>query len=762
MAWQLFRLGRWSFRHRRLVAATWLGLLLVMAVGALTLSGKTTDDFELSGVESTEAFDLVNQRTPQASTDGATAQVVFKAPEGETLSTPANKSAVTAALRAVRTPDVASVASPFDSGTVSRDGTVGYATVSYTRPAVDLTQADRAALDDGRSRAEKAGLQVAVGGDVASETPATGSAEAIGVVIALMVLLLTFGSLVAAGMPLLTAVLGVGIGITGITTLSGFVELSSVTPALGSMLGLAVGIDYALFIMSRYQHEVREGRPLEEAAGVAVGTAGSAVVFAGLTVIIALVGLSVTGISFLTQMGLGGAATVAIAVLIALTLLPALLGFAGTRVLAGRLRFLRSRDAESSDGRTNGRRWVDAVTRFKVPVLVGAVALAVVASLPVTKLELALPDNGSQPTGTDTRVAFDLISDNFGPGANGPLVVVVDTVRSQDAAGAVRTAVEKLSAIGTDVAAVVPPGAGGARARAALDQQLAAVHYASITVVPGSGPSDAATKDLVDTIRSTMASLPTETGARALVTGQTAVGVDISQALADVFPLYLVIVVGLAIILLIAVFRSILVPVKAAVGFVMSLGVSLGATVAVFQWGWLNNLLGLDTTSPVIFILPLLLTGILFGLAMDYEVFLVTRMREAHVHGAPAGQAVVLGFQHSARVVTAAAIIMMGVFSGFALGDDPIIKTIGFALTVGVLADAFLVRMTIVPALMAIVGERIWWLPRWLDRLVPDLDIEGETLMHLLEADRRSEVREAREPVGATAGRGRYVPRHRA
>ncbi len=762
MAWQLFRLGRWSFRHRRLVASTWLGLLIVMAVGAVTLSGKTTDDFELSGVESTQAFDLINERTPQASTDGASAQVVFSAPEGQTLTTPANKAAVTTALRALRTRDVASVASPFASGTVSKDGSVGYATVSYSRPAVDLTRADKAALEDTRSLAENAGLRVAIGGDVAAETPATGSAEAIGVVIALVVLLLTFGSLVAAGMPLLTAILGVGIGITGITTLSGFVELSSVTPALGSMLGLAVGIDYALFIMSRYQHEVREGRPLEEAAGVAVGTAGSAVVFAGLTVVIALVGLSVTGISFLTQMGLGGAATVAIAVLIALTLLPALLGLAGTRVLAGRLRFLRSRDSESTEERSNGRRWVDAVTRFKVPVLVGAVVLAVVASIPVTKLELALPDNGSQPAGSDTRVAFDLISEHFGPGANGPLVVVVDTLHSQDAPAAVQNAVAKLSGIRSDVAAVVPPGAGGAKAQAALDQQLAAVHYATITVVPGSGPSDAATKDLVDTIRTTMASLPAETGARALVTGQTAVGVDISQALADVFPLYLLIVVGLAIILLIAVFRSILVPVKAAAGFVMSLGVSLGATVAVFQWGWLNNLLGLDTTSPVIFILPLLLTGILFGLAMDYEVFLVTRMREAHVHGAPARQAVVLGFQHSARVVTAAAIIMMGVFAGFALGDDPIIKTIGFALTVGVLADAFLVRMTIVPALMAIVGERIWWLPRWLDRLVPDLDIEGETLMHRLEADRRSDTGAPAPAAPASSRSGRYVPRHRA
>jgi putative drug exporter of the RND superfamily len=755
MAWHLFRLGRWSFRHRRLVASVWVGLLLLMGVGAATLSGQTSDNFKLSGVESTQAFDLIKARTPQASTDGATAQVVFQAPRGQTIATAANKAAVKDALAVAKSEDVASMASPFTTGTVSKDGTVAYATISYSKQAVDLTSADKTALENAKAQATRAGLRVAIGGDALSETPAASSAEAIGVVVAFFVLLITFGSLVAAGMPLLTAVLGIGIGITAITTLSGFVTLSSVTPALGSMLGLAVGIDYALFIMSRYQHEVRQGRAPEEAAGVAVGTAGSAVVFAGLTVIIALVGLSVTRIGFLTQMGLGGAATVAIAVLIALTLLPALLGFAGRRVLAGRLKFLRNRDTESTEStteRTNGRRWVDAVTRFKVPVLLAGVAVAVVASIPVTKMELALPDNSTAPAGSDSRVAFDLISKSFGAGANGPLVVVVDTARAKDPSAAVTAAVTRLTAIKTDVAAVVPPSTGDARSEAALKQQLAAVRYATITVVPDSGPSDASTKELVDTIRGTMTGLPAQTGARALVTGQTAVGVDISQSLADVFPLYLVIVVGLAIFLLIAVFRSILVPIKAAVGFVMSLGISLGATVAVFQWGWLNNLLGLDTTSPVIFILPLLLTGILFGLAMDYEVFLVTRMREAYVHGSPARQAVVLGFQYSARVVAAAAVIMMGVFSGFALGEDPIIKTIGFALTVGVLADAFLVRMTIVPALMAIVGERIWWLPRWLDRLVPDLDIEGADLMTRLRDEGPVEV----------SRKARYVPQHQA
>ena len=555
-------------------------------------------------------------------------------------------------------------------------------------------------------------------------------------------LTITFGSLVAAGMPLVTAIIGVAVGILGVTTLTGFVDLSSTTPALATMLGLAVGIDYALFVMSRYRHEVSSGRDPEEAAGRAIGTAGSAVVFAGLTVIIALAGLSLTGITFLTQMGLAGAATVAVAVVIALTLLPALLALAGRRVTSARLPGMKVRDPEADDQRTNGRRWVDFVSRFRWPVLVAGLAVAATLAIPLASMELALPDDGSAPADTGRRQAYDLVAQNFGEGANGPLTVVVDTANAADAAAAVEAAVAIARDVPEDVAAVVPPVADPTDEKAvtAYEQQLDALGFAIITVVPESGPSDAATKDLVDTMRADFAALPDQTGARALVTGQTAVGVDISQSLADAFPKYLLVVVGLAFVLLVLVFRSILVPLKATLGFLLSIGISLGATVAVFQWGWLHELVGLDATAPVVFILPLLLTGILFGLAMDYEVFLVSRMREEYVHGSPARQAVVIGFQHSARVVTAAAIIMIGVFGGFALGADPIIKTIGFALAVGVLADAFLVRMTIVPAVMLIVGKRMWWIPRWLDRLLPNLDIEGEDL------GRRLADRAARRP----------------
>jgi RND superfamily putative drug exporter len=740
MAWKLYQLGRWCFRHRGRVVAGWLALLVLGGVGAATLSGQTNDTFELPSTESSQAFDLIKERTPQAATDGAIARVVVQAPEGEQVTSPANRAAVTTALEELTTGHVATVADPFTTGTVSPDGRTAYAVVSYDRPAVELAEADEDAVHDAVATLEDAGLTVAVGGDAfAEQATAAGAAEGIGILVALVVLVITFGSLVAAGLPLLTAIIGVSVGILGVTILTGFLELSSTTPALATMLGLAVGIDYALFVMSRYRHEVAAGREPEEAAGRAIGTAGSAVVFAGLTVVIALAGLSITGITFLTQMGLAGAATVAVAVAIALTLLPALLAYAGRRVTTATLPGLKNRDPEGDDVRTNGRRWVDLVTRFRVPALVAGLAVAAVFSLPLASMELALPDDGSAPADTGRRQAYDLIAADFGEGANGPLTVVVDTQDAADPAAAVDAAVAIAAGVPDDVAAVVPPvvDPSDEQAVTAYEQQLAALGFAIITVVPESGPSDVATKELVDSLRDGFAALPDETGARALVTGQTAVGVDISQSLADAFPKYLLVVVGLAFFLLVLVFRSVLVPLKATLGFLLSVGIALGATVAVFQWGWLNELIGLDATAPVVFILPLLLTGILFGLAMDYEVFLVTRMREEYVHGSPARQAVVIGFQHSARVVTAAAIIMVGVFGGFAIGEDPIIKTIGFALAVGVLADAFLVRMTIVPAVMAIVGARMWWLPRWLDRVLPDLDIEGESLGRRLAAARQ-------------------------
>ncbi len=754
MSWYLYRLGRWSFRHRFTVLAGWLVLLVVAGGGAATLSGKTSDQFTLPGIESVKAFELIKERIPQATPDGATARIVFQAPSGSTLKK--EKAEVDATLVKIASPHVASKVSPFQSGTISKDGRTGFATVSYSKQANELTKTDTGTLERAPARARHAGLRVEIGGDALQQIPDTGSNEALGVVIALFVLVITFGSLLAAGMPLLTALVGVGIGVSGISIATGFLSLGSTAPILATMLGLAVGIDYALFIVSRYRHEVRTGREPEEAAGRAVGTAGSAVVFAGLTVIIALVGLSVVRINFLTQMGIAAAGTVFVAVLIALTLLPALFGITRHRIVSGRLPFLKARDPEDGSGRaTNGRRWVDFVTHHKIPTFVGGLLVAAIVAAPIASMHLALPDDGTAKTGSGPRAAFDLIAAGFGAGTNGPLLVVVDTKGVPDPASAVAKVTRTISADKTDVASVVPAVAAnaGATARAAYRKQLQSAQLATITVVPTGGPSDVSTQHLVDRIRSEVKGVEVATGSRVLVTGQTALGVDVSEALSSAFPRYLLVVVGLAFLLLTIVFRSLVVPLKAMVGFLLSVLMALGATVAVFQWGWLGSLIGIDQTSPVLSLLPLLLTGILFGLSMDYEVFLVSRMREEYVHGRPAGEAVVHGFQYGARVVTAAAAIMIGVFGGFALGDDAIVKSIGFGLAFGIAADAFLVRMTLVPAFMALLGERMWWLPKWLDRALPNLDIEGEALARHTQRIEAQRVEAARALQLEDAGR---------
>jgi len=715
MASFLYRLGRFAFRRRWLVTAAWLAVLTATLVGALTLSGPTQDSFSIPGTPAQKAVDLLAERFPQASADGATARVVFAAPAGKKLTDPAYRSAITTAVTELKqAPQIASVNDPFTSGTINPAGTIGFAQASYTVKADDLTDSARAALTAAVDHARAGGLTVEVGGNALDTASKQGLTEVIGVVVAALVLVITFGSLIAAGLPLLTALLGIGIGIGAITILSGFVDLSSKTPILALMLGLAVAIDYALFIVSRYRSELAAGHEPPDAAGRAAGTAGSAVVFAGLTVIIALAALSVVGIPFLAQMGLAAAFTVAIAVVIALTLLPALLGITGRRITGGRIRGLRSDDPRG--GTTFGIRWVRTIARRPVAALLVAVVGLGVVALPALHLRLGMPDDSTAAPDTTQRKAYDLLADGFGPGFNGPLIVVVDAHAgtAQAAGDQVAQQIRGLR----DVGAVAKPTVNQARDTAIL------------TVIPASGPSDTATEDLVRAIRDRDGSVP---GASTAVTGLTAINIDISAKLGSALTPYLTIVVGLAFILLMLVFRSLLVPIKATLGFLLSIAATFGAVVAVFQWGWLAGAFGVEQTGPIISFLPVVLIGIVFGLAMDYQVFLVTRMREEYVHGTPPREAVVAGFGHGARVVTAAAIIMISVFSGFILGPDAIIKSIGFALGIAVLFDAIIVRMIIVPAVMTLLGKTAWWLPRWLDKILPDVDVEGEKLRHQLD-----------------------------
>ncbi|MGW2779470.1 MMPL family transporter [Streptomyces olivaceoviridis] len=719
MATFLYKLGRLAFRRRHFVALIWVALLTLAGVGAASAPAAGNTSFSIPGTEAQKAFDLLEQRFPGMSADGATARVVFKAPKGEKMTDAVNKATVEKTVTQLRSgSEVASVADPYTGHAVSKNGTIAYASVKYEVSGMELADSSKDALTDAAQDARDAGLTVEIGGDALSATPETGSSEIIGIAVAAVVLVITFGSLLAAGFPLLTAIIGVGIGVSAITALASALDLGTTTSTLASMIGLAVGIDYALFIVSRYRAELAEGREREDAAGRAVGTAGSAVVFAGLTVVIALVGLSVVNIPMLTKMGIAAAGTVAIAVLIALTMIPALLGYAGRRIKpAGqKSRLLGGGRTPKKPGRPNmGTRWASFVVRRPVAVLLLGVLGLGAAAVPAASLELGLPDDGSQPTSTTQRRAYDLLSEGFGPGFNGPLMIVVDAKDSADPKAAFAEVGDEIKGL-KDVVTVTPatPNKAG--------------DTATITVVPDSKPSSTTTEDLVHAIRDKGADIARKTDSQVLVTGSTAMNIDVSQKLNDALLPYLALVVGLAFLLLIVVFRSILVPLKAALGFLLSVMAALGAVVAVFQWGWLSGLMNVEETGPVMSMMPIFMVGVVFGLAMDYEVFLVTRMREAYVHGEKPSQAVVTGFKHGARVVTAAAVIMIAVFSGFIGSSESMVKMIGFGLAIAVFFDAFLVRMAIVPAVLALLGKRAWWLPKWLDRALPNVDVEGEGL----------------------------------
>ncbi|MER7780463.1 MMPL family transporter [Streptomyces sp. NPDC096191] len=732
MATFLSRLGRFSFRRRRLVALLWVVLLVGTGVLAGRAAAAPPNDFSMPGTEAQQAYDLLEKNFPELNADGASARVVFRAEGGE-VTDPGTRRAIGETVRALgANPQVARVTDPFTTRSVSQDGTTAYAQVSYEVPSSELAEESRTTLRETVEQAASRELTVEAGGNAVDARAAGHSSEAVGLAVAAVVLVLTFGSLLAAGLPLLTAVLGVGIGALTIRVLAEPLGLGSTTTSLAVMIGLAVGIDYALFVVSRYRAELARGRSREDAAAHAVGTAGSAVVFAGLTVVIALAGLAVVGIPLLTQMGLAAAGTVVTAVLVAVTLIPALLGLCGRRIGPARPRRKIPRR------QAMGVRWARFVVRRPVAVLLAGAALLGVVALPAASLETGLPGDDSKPVSTTQRRAYDMIDEGFGPGHNGPLTVVVQADGDTGAEPAARRVARQIDGR-EDVAAVGQPRLSASGGTAVL------------SVVPAASPSSTETADLVHALREP--ALAADSDTQVLVTGTTAMNADVSQKLSDALIPYLGLVVGLAFVLLIAVFRSLLVPLKAALGFLWSVLAGLGAVVAVFQWGWLGSVLGVTEPGPIVSIMPVFMVGVVFGLAMDYEVFLVTRMREAYVHGQSPKDSVISGFEHSGRVVAAAAVIMISVFAAFLGSEEQILKTIGFGLAAAVLFDAFVVRMTLVPAVLALLGRSAWSLPRWLDRLVPDLDVEGERL----ERGPRGVMAEENGagPVGAPAG---HVP----
>ena len=742
----LYSLGRWAVRARRLVVAGWVVALVLVGGAAGVLQQGLSNEVTIPGTESQEALDRLAATFPQVS--GASAQVIVVAPEGGSIKDEPMRSAITDGVEALGdVSQVAAVTSPFDEqmpASVSDDDRATLLTIQLDGDQGSITNETKDALGEEAGALAQAlpdGAQAQLGGQLfSSELPEMTLTEGVGLLVALVVLVLTLGSLVAAGLPLLNALLGVGASMGLLFAATALGPINSTTPLLAVMLGLAVGIDYALFIVSRHREQLGKGLAVSESIARATGTAGSAVVFAGLTVMIALVGLGVAGIPFLTTMGVAAAVTVGITVLVSLTLLPALLGFAGERLRPKPSRTARRAAAraaaaavaageEPGAARRRGAAatrpeqkpnrffagWVRLVT--KVPAL--TVALVIVAmgalSYPALDLRLALPDAGVMAKEDPARVTYDLVSEHFGDGFNGPLIVTGSIVTSTDP-------VTLMDDLGDEIADL--PGV--ADVPLATPNQTADTGI--IQVVPEGGPTSAQTEDLVREIRAQHDHFLDEYGVDLSVTGFTAVGIDVSDKLGDALLPFAIVVVGLSLILLTMVFRSIAVPIKATVGYLFSVGAAFGVVSLVFEHGVFAEALNVTRSGPVISFMPIVLMGILFGLAMDYEVFLVSRMREDYVHGGSARHAITTGFQGSAKVVTAAAIIMIAVFVAFVPHGDMNIKPIALGLAVGVAVDAFVVRMAFVPAVLALLGEKAWYMPKWLDRVLPSFDVEGEGL----------------------------------
>ena len=720
----LYRLGHASFRHRKRVLAGWLGGFVLIAVLAGAIGGSTSDVFTIPGTESQRAADLLDERFPTQS--GSDARVVFASQDGTPLDEGTNAAAVQQTIEAITAaPEVVGVSDPFGAGTLSPEKTVAYATVQYATSSQEVEESSVEALFETADIGRAAGIEVEFGGEVADGVGGEPghTSELIGMAVAVVVLLVSFGSVIAMGLPLLTAVVGVGIALTATTVLAGFVDLPGTTTILATMIGLAVGIDYALFIVTRHRQNMAEGFSVEESAARANATAGGAVVFAGITVVIALAGLAVVGIPFLTWMGAGAALAVVIGILIAVTLIPAMLGFAGTNIDRWKIGKTRTGGHDEAKA-TLSARWAKRVTERPGIALAGGLAIMLLLAIPMLDLRLGMSDAGTQPPAATQRKAYDLLSDGFGPGFNGPLVLVTDLTAAADPDAAIAALTD---AVATDpgVLAVGQPNISESG------------DTAVIPIIPRTGPSSEATANLVHHLRDDVVpTIADTTGAEALVAGGTAANIDISDKMADALPVFMTLVIGLTLLLLLAVFRSVIVPIKAAIAILLSIASSFGVLVAIFQWGWFKGVVGLEETVPIISFLPVMMFAILFGLSMDYEVFIMSRIREDYIHTGKARQSVLTGLTSSARVITAAALIMISVFGSFVLGDDPTIKMFGIGLSTAVLLDATVVRMMIVPAVMALLDKKAWWLPAWLDKALPDLDVEGEHLIASLDQHR--------------------------
>ncbi|MDL9945646.1 MMPL family transporter [Gordonia sp. ABSL11-1] len=723
MASFLYRIGRFSFRHKWWVIAVWLVAALSVAGLVGALSPKFAKDFSLPGTDSGTATSQVEEYFPEVMKQQtqASTSVLVAAEDGLGAHASQIDGLVTDLQRLPDLTDPASVVNPdtvakaqpaLASSVIGDNGKVGLIQIRQNIEMTDLTVDQKEQLQEILADHRGDGLQVEATGSLMQVMEAGGKAEMIGFAVAFVVMIVAFGALVAAFIPLVTGLVGVMLTIMLLTLSAKFLSINETATAIVTMLGIAVSIDYALFIVSRYRNEVRRGGSRADAAGRAVGTAGTAVVFAGMTVMIAVVALTVIGIPLITQMGLGAASAVLVAVIAALTLIPALLGAVGRFAFTPRIPWIKHAE-ESDTADTLGVKFGRMVVKRPLPYVIAGLAVLVLAAIPMTKLEL-----GMSMTSDDEAPAQSLLQRGFGEGINGPLLVVLHSDNGDVAAAADRT-VAHIKTL-DDVAntnTLVWTGNGKPAPNVGADTAL-------ISVTPTSAPSDGATHDLMEEIRAYTPSAEAA-GAQLHVGGQTAIMSDLSAKLDKALLPYLVVVVGLAFLIMIGVFRSIWVPLIGTIGFIFSVCATFGVTVAIFQEGTFGLI---DNTKPILSFLPIFLIGLVFGLAMDYQVFLVTRMREEYVHGMSAKDAIIAGYRHGSRVVTSAAIIMISVFAAFMLSPDTTAKMIGFALAVAVAFDAFIIRMMVVPAIIAMLGDRAWGLPKWLDRFVVNFDIEGSAV----------------------------------
>lgn len=791
----LSKLGEMAFVRKWWVLGGWIVVLAVLGILAGQFFKQPSDVISIPGTQAQSALDRFGELFPDAGK--GTGRIVFEA--GSDTKIADHKAAIGVVSQKLReTEGVSQVVDPFMlDDMISEDGRVAYTTVSLSEAVDAIDKQTIADIERIVADARSDNLAVEMGGDVINKVPSEilGVGEIVGVIIALGVLLVTLGSLVAAGLPLVIAIVTVAGGAAGLFALSEVVDITSTTPVLAIMLGLAVGIDYSLFIVNKYRYYLLQGYGYKESAARAVATAGNAVVFAAATVVIALSALTIVGIPFMTSMGLAAAATVALAAIVAITLLPALFGVAGTRIFRGKTR--KAIVAAQKKGphethrvshKTVWYKLASQITKRPVVVLVTAIVVVAVIALPMKSLTLGLPTDEFAATNTTERKAYEALKRGFGEGFNAPLIILAEGIEpvSDEDRQAVRTEMTKVfeqrlieeTKIQTDafqkrMAAAETPEqvmalqeealrmqASAAvqekKARAELEAQIAqysqlyqlakladrvAVYdnvqkvtpllvtndttKGVLQVIPTTGPSDEATKQLIHQLREmeTIRNITKSDSASLSVTGSTALQIDIDEKLAGALPQYLLVVVGLSFLLLVIVFRSILVPLKATLGFLLSVAAMFGAMVAVFQWGWFGLA---DAAGPIVSFIPIISIGVLFGLAMDYEFFLVSSIHEEYERTGNARRAVVDGFAVGSRVVVAAAVIMVAVFAGFVTNHDTTIQAIGFGLAVGIFVDAFIVRLIIVPAVMALLGGKAWWLPKWLDRILPHVSIEGK------------------------------------